>query len=181
MLCAVCQQKEATVHFTEIGEDKITKLHLCSDCARKKGLGEKDYPAISDLLTSLAGAKTISEQEGKPCPGCGLSFADFRREGRLGCGQCYNFFFPSLGPLIGSIHHQTKHAGKVPAAHREAAPALDLKSLKTALAEAVDKENFELAARLRDQIRELEKKDSAPRKTQKKNSASAPEGVPDGD
>lgn len=181
MLCAVCKKKEATVHFTEISEEKIAKLHLCEDCARKKGLGEASSPEINNLLTSLAEIKTLPEQEEIKCPACGISFAEFRMEGRLGCGECYGAFSDSLASLIANIHHGKSHAGKVPAAFRHLKPVRDLKRLKADLAKAVREEEFEAAARLRDRIRELEGKSAAARESSADDPPAPPGGTPDGD
>ncbi len=178
MLCAACKKKEATVHFTEITDDKIVKLHLCEDCSREKGLGEESSPEIHDLLSSLAEIKTLPGQEDTRCPDCGIGFADFRKEGRLGCAGCYRAFSDGLVSLISNIQHQTRHTGKTPAAFRHLKPAPDLNRLKADLNRAIREEDFEAAARLRDRIRELKKKPPPPPGD---DPAPPPKGDPDGD
>lgn len=178
MLCAACKQKEATVHLTEITEDKISKLHLCRDCAREKGVDEHAPVEVNNLLASMAEVKPLPEQEDVKCPECGISFSEFRKEGRLGCGRCYQAFSAGLLSLIGNIQHGEMHEGKVPASARSHSPSAALKRLKADLARAVSEERFEEAARLRDRIRQLEEKGSG-------SSGNAPpassRGGPDGD
>ncbi len=155
MLCQNCQKNEATVHLTEIKDDKTVTIHLCEDCARKKGINVKPPFSLSDFLSGLAELNIAPEEEDVICPRCGITLAEFRSGGRLGCGQCYQVFSRSLLPLITTIQKGENHQGKVPAAHP---PRPDLESLKKALREAVGEEKFERAAILRDRIKQLGKR-----------------------
>ena len=154
MLCQSCQKKEATVHLTEIKDDKIITIHLCEQCAREKGINVNPPFSLSDFLSSLAEVNVAPEEEDIKCPQCGLSWAEFRSGGRLGCGHCYQVFNRSLLPLITTIQKGVNHHGKVPAAHP---PRPDLEALKKELQDAVGKEEYEKAARLRDLIKRIGK------------------------
>ena len=168
MLCDICGKNEATVHLTEIIDNKISKLHLCEDCARKKGAEMEEHFGLNDLLAGLAdfGTKVSPKKEIKvKCPKCGMAYEDFKKTGRLGCGTCYSAFEGSLVPLIKRIHGSTEHFGKAPVkiskpsrvtARRK--KVSELEELKAGLQRAIKLEEFEEAAQLRDKIRELEKK-----------------------
>ncbi len=165
MTCDLCGEKEATVHFTEIIDDQTRELHLCEACAQEKGALSAQHFGLADLLAGLADFGTKLEGAPPPktkCPGCGMTYEDFRKSGRLGCGRCYEAFRQSLAPLLKRIHGSTQHMGKAPP--EEAAPVKgkvpkeseDLAALKERLRQAVAQEAFEEAARLRDRIRAME-------------------------
>ncbi|MBI3332914.1 MAG: UvrB/UvrC motif-containing protein [Candidatus Omnitrophica bacterium] len=167
MTCDLCGQNEATVHLTEIINDSSRELHLCETCAREKGQQTAQQFGLAELLGGLAdfGAKL----EGGPaktklsCPQCGMTYEDFRKSGRLGCGNCYEAFHRYLAPLLKRIHGSTQHVGRSPSAAAPAqaqgeGPKDELARLKTSLKEAVAGEAFEEAARLRDRVRALEAK-----------------------
>ncbi len=173
MVCDICGKKESTVHLTEIIDNKISKLHLCEECARKKGAEMEEHFGLSDLLAGLAdfeGAVPIKKEKKLKCPNCGLSYDDFRKTGRLGCSECYATFEDSLVPLIKRIHGSSEHVGKAPAKTNKSTKTLKvsaakktkakdpLTDLKSRLESAVKLEEFEEAAKIRDQIKRLEKK-----------------------
>ena len=86
MICEICKKKEATVQYTEVVDNKIIKMNLCEECAKKKGVTIKAPFTISDLLAGLADLSLRAEEDVKStCPGCGLSYIDFRKTGRLCC------------------------------------------------------------------------------------------------
>ena len=154
MLCHLCQKNEATVHFTEIVEDKMQKVDLCEACSKDKGLAENTGSTLADLLLGLA----TSSHEVK-CPGCGLTQADFKKSGRLGCAQCYQAFAEGLESLLKSMHKGIKHVGKVPVAAKQARESGDrLKTLERQMRKAIEEERFEQAAVLRDEINQLRAK-----------------------
>ena len=169
MVCDICGKNNATVHLTEIIDNKMSKLHLCEECARKKGTEMEEHFGLSDLLAGLAdfGTKTGQEKETKvKCPRCGMTYKDFKNIGRLGCSDCYTTFDESLSPLIKRIHGSAEHFGKTPSKPKRAAAKSaprkkkedKMDELKERLQRAVKLEEFEEAAKLRDKIRELEKK-----------------------
>ena len=186
MTCDLCGQNEATVHLTEIINDQTRELHLCEPCAREKGVQAAQGFGLADLLAGLAdfGTRLEGETKSKPiCLQCQMSYDDFRKSGRLGCGECYGAFHRFLSPLLKRIHGSIQHVGKTPAKMQPLAPkgpALshskeslpskvegqtdELKRWKERLRQLVAEEAFEEAARLRDKIRALEAKQKRPKK-----------------
>src|SRR3989338_413061 len=117
MLCEICGRKEATVHLTEIVNEKVTKLHLCEDCAREKGSEMEEHFGLNDLLAGLADLGATIEPEMMEtikCPSCGFTYHEFKKVGRLGCGACYESFKKHLVPLLKRIPGSDRHVGKVP-------------------------------------------------------------------
>ncbi|MCK4262103.1 UvrB/UvrC motif-containing protein [bacterium] len=165
MLCEVCGKSQATVHYTEIINNDATEMHLCEDCAQKKGAILKPHFPLADLLSGLIDFKlplTLKEEGRGKCPQCGMTYSDFKKIGRLGCGQCYNTFKESLAPLLKRVHGSNEHVGKSPAlAGKAMRTTQQLRQLKEKLQRAIQREEFEEAARLRDRIREIEKKNEA--------------------
>jgi protein arginine kinase activator len=182
MMCDNCRKHPATVHLTEIIDDQISELHLCEQCAHKKSAQMEQQFGLSDLLAGLAdlekpAAKTEEESAVIKCPTCGMTYKDFRKTGRLGCGDCYNAFKSFLGPLLKRIHGTNNHCGKCPIPAKSAVKpgrrkgvgpaAPDIGALKCRLQKAVELEAYEEAARIRDQIKELEKKQQPEARGQK--------------
>ena len=161
MLCQICNEQQATVHYTEILNNKAVELHLCEDCARKKEIIDQSGNFLmSDLVKGLAGfVGTEDVEENLKCDNCGLLFSDFRKTGRFGCSRCYKAFQAELEPLIKRIHGSTKHVGNVmPAKHAKEAQTLSkIEKLKIEMEKVVQQEAFEKAAEIRDKIKKLEK------------------------
>ncbi len=167
MLCDSCHKKEATVHLTEIINNKVTKLHLCETCAKEKSDEMEEHFGLADLLSGLTNLAPSMEKEeaadpyaGIKCPSCGFTFGNFRKMGRLGCPVCYDTFKAQLEPLLLKIHGSNTHSGKVPTRKtfvKNKQALID--ELRTKLERSVKSEEFEEAARIRDQIRALEKRD----------------------
>jgi protein arginine kinase activator len=160
MTCDVCKTNEASVFLTQIVDGKMQKVNLCESCSKAKGVDDPTGFALADLLLGLGAAQEIERGGGGQahrCPGCGFSQADFKKTGRLGCAQCYETFAEGLNSLLKAMHKGTVHTGKVPARisrliERESA----LKILQRDLQKAVSEENYETAAQIRDQLRQLE-------------------------
>jgi len=165
MLCDICNKNPATVHLTEIIDDQMDELHLCEQCAHQKSLQMEQHFGLSDLLGGLAEfEKPTKEKEATvtvKCANCGLTYADFKKIGRLGCSECYNTFKKYLGPLLKKVHGSIIHFGKSPfKVARVLDKRGDLQALRYQLQKAIETEAFEDAAKIRDQIKELEKKQS---------------------
>ncbi|MDD5422406.1 MAG: UvrB/UvrC motif-containing protein [Candidatus Omnitrophota bacterium] len=162
MICDVCGKNEATVHLTEIVNEKVTKLHLCEGCAKEKGSEMEEHFGLSDLLAGLADLGANIEPESTDimkCPTCGFTFLDFKKTGRLGCGNCYEIFKGQLAPLLKRIHGADRHVGKVPLrVGKTVKDTRTLQELKLRMEKAIQAEQFEEAAKLRDEIKELESK-----------------------
>ncbi|MFA5431090.1 MAG: UvrB/UvrC motif-containing protein [Candidatus Omnitrophota bacterium] len=163
MLCDICGKNQATVHLTEIVDDQMSELHLCEECARNKSAQMEQQFGLSDILAGMAdfdkpqkAAETVSLK----CPNCGLTYAEFKKIGRLGCGDCYAAFRQYLAPLLKRIHGSVRHSGKFPVnqEQRTEQPRAknELQELRRRLLKAVEREDFEEAAGLRDRIREME-------------------------
>jgi len=168
MQCDVCGKKKATVHLTEIVDEQMTEMHLCESCAREKSVHMEQQFGLADLLAGLADfgqqVKDVEKVKIK-CSGCGLTYEDFRKFGRLGCSECYASFREYLGVLLKKIHGSARHSGKMPAKYQVLSTKTDadpLEELKHHLKQAIQAENFEKAAELRDKIHELEKKKGSP-------------------
>jgi protein arginine kinase activator len=159
MLCCICKEREATVHYTKIDGDKVQKVDLCEECSKTKGVNDPVGFELADLLLGLGASKEIEQSAGGveiKCPRCGFTQADFKKAGRLGCPECYKTFAEGLEGLLKSMHKGTRHVGKVPDALRQSRELSDrLKSLQKKLAKAVQDENFEQAASLRDEIKQM--------------------------
>ncbi len=166
MVCDICGKGAATVHLTEIIDNQMAELHLCEGCARAKSMEMEQQFGLADLLAGLSNFGDQVEAGGLAklkCPSCGLTYEDFQKIGRLGCSECYRSFVLHLKPLLKKIHGSNQHLGKLPdklpqAQNPAKIKSSSLKELKDKLQLAVQSEEFEEAAKLRDKIRELEKK-----------------------
>lgn len=162
MLCSICQKNEAKVHLTQIVDDKMQKIDLCEECSKAKGVTDPAGFSFADLLlgASSGAADTEARPMVKPgeltCSSCGVAQSDFKKSGRFGCPQCYATFGEGLPAMLKTMHRGLKHVGKVPQSFRPRRDASDLlKQLNRRLEKAIETENFEEAAQLRDQIRAL--------------------------
>ncbi|MCD6339348.1 MAG: UvrB/UvrC motif-containing protein [Verrucomicrobia bacterium] len=159
MLCTVCKKKEATVHLTQIVGDKLIKVDLCEECAKEKGIDDPTGFALAEVLMGLG----VSEEAGQTasqtrCPQCGCSHADFKKTGRLGCPKCYEVFAEELAEVLKSMHRGARHVGKAPRKKQRARSVEErIELLQRKLEQAVAVEEYEEAARLRDEIRTLKK------------------------
>jgi protein arginine kinase activator len=162
MLCCVCKEKEATVHLTQIQSDKMQKVDLCEECAKQKGVNDPTGFSLADLLLGLGASQEMESAAGGvdlKCPKCGFTQADFKKAGRLGCADCYATFAEGLEGLLKTMHKGTRHVGKVPQALQQSREMAErLKTLQKKLSKAVDDENFEQAALLRDEIKQMSNK-----------------------
>src|SRR5438552_5862949 len=169
MLCQICGKNAATVHFTEIHDNKMSEIHVCERCAEEKGLhasAKKHKFDIADLLAEMVDGMTTTEEERVghvQCPRCGLLYSAFKETGRLGCAECYNAFQFQLRPLLRRIHGDTRHKGKTPARDGQVVSiARQVQRLYDELQRAVEREEFERAAEVRDEIKRLEEQEKAP-------------------
>ena len=158
MLCCICKEKEATVHLTQIAGENMQKVDLCEECAKTKGVNDPTGFSLADLLLGLGASQEIEQAgggAGLKCPACGFTQADFKKAGRLGCPVCYQTFAEPLEGLLKTMHKSTRHVGKVPESLRQTRDLTDrLKHLQKKLARAIEEEDFEEAAILRDEIKQ---------------------------
>ncbi|MDZ7295062.1 MAG: UvrB/UvrC motif-containing protein [candidate division KSB1 bacterium] len=162
ILCDLCGVNPATLKLTQVINDEHTELHLCKQCAEEKGLGIPfgALPsAFGAMIVGFLGAQlagTTRTVGSLKCEHCGITKDDFERTGLLGCGRCYETFSEDLKFILRRIHGSNKHIGTRPPAFREAKEHPNIEQLRQRLQEAVAKEEFEEAARLRDLITDLE-------------------------
>jgi protein arginine kinase activator len=163
MQCEHCGKRPAVVHFTEIVNNKKSEDHVCEQCAEERGYHVpllKSTFSVGDLLAGMVDQPGQGEEAkvGRvQCPRCGLVYSEFKESGRLGCSECYATFRSQLRPLLRRIHGSTKHVGKAPARDTErVALRREVQRLYEELQRAVEREEFENAAGLRDQIRAME-------------------------
>lgn len=168
MICQECGNKPATLHFTKIVNGEKTEFHICETCAREKGEiipGTPNGFSIHNLLSGLldfepqSAAKAGANQTALRCEHCGLTYAQFSKLGRFGCSECYKYFEPRLDPLFKQVHGNVAHVGKVP---KRTGGLIkykrEIETLKKELQARIDQEEFEQAAKIRDEIKELEKR-----------------------
>ena len=159
MVCDVCKANPATVFLTQIIDGKMQKVNLCESCAKEKGVTDPLSFGLADLLPGLVAEAVAGEPGESPqrCPVCGFTQADFKKTGRFGCPDCYNAFADGLAGLLKAMHRRTKHTGKIPSRLRRSTElSARIEKIRKELETAVTDENYEAAARLRDELRNLE-------------------------
>jgi len=163
MLCDNCGKEPARVHYKEIKDDKAVEFNLCEKCAAEKGIqvvGKKKPFSIASILAGMAEEATSSTAR---CQTCGLSYAEFRENARLGCADCYSAFREQLKPLLKRIHGSGTHLGKAPSSSEGLVERMrEIEDLKAQLRAAVEQEDFEKAAEIRDRIKCLEGGEAKP-------------------
>jgi protein arginine kinase activator len=163
--CQFCS-KPATVHLTDIVNNQKKDMHLCQACAEAQQLVTKhqeiNLPAILQALIGQHLGPQTDELARLTCPACGIKYMEFRAQGRLGCPHDYAVFRLGLAPLLERIHRSTRHVGKSP---RQGAPSAsrqaELVELRRRLQSAIETEEYEEAARLRDLLRKKEATDES--------------------
>lgn len=165
MLCQKCKKNEATVYYKQNINGKVTEVALCSDCAAANGMDMSGmmYDPFSfaglNLFGGLFGAATrrISDGGRKVCPLCGSTLSDIASSGKVGCAKCYETFRSELEPTIARIHGRVKHAGRAPKEFKVKNEIQNkLEKLNEELRAAIEKQEFEEAAKLRDEIKKLQ-------------------------
>jgi protein arginine kinase activator len=163
MLCQDCKKNEATVHLTQIINNEKLVLSLCKDCAALRGfhspLDNVPFP-LAEMLSGFIKKEYPDKAEKKmpdlKCNNCGLTFEQFVQQGRFGCAECYNAFRERLEHIMRKIHGSSLHKGKLPvAAKDEKLPVMEEERLEDELRKAIESEDFERAADLRDKLKTL--------------------------
>jgi len=168
MQCQKCE-KPATFHITELTGGKPQELHLCEDHAREYLTSSSSEPVGAGSMAAVLAqqiaqqmaigqtAEALAELDQQACPVCGITFYEFRSQGRLGCPHDYICFRRQLEPLILNIHGETHHTGKSPRrGSGDSQRRTELIRLRREMKEAIEKEDFERAAELRDEIQRTE-------------------------
>lgn len=171
MLCQICNKNKATITIVKIVGDNKTEFKVCPECANSLLGNSISYLSFSqndikELLDNYL-STFLLDQEGKrttgfppelSCSNCGYTYNEFIQTGKLGCSQCYECFRDHINPLLNRLHGHSQHIGIVPLAFQEHLNSLKkIKEIRKELQQAIVKEEYEKAAKLRDMIREEEK------------------------
>ena len=161
MVCDVCKEGDAVIQLTEIEGTGVRLLHLCERCAAERGVETSvaaPKPQISDFLQSVHQAMQATQGDAARCAFCSSTFRDFRSSGRLGCALCYEAFEKSMRDLLRRVHGGSQHVGR-----RYASPDPEVlpeagtaNELRDQLRRAIESEQFEIAAGIRDRLRGME-------------------------
>jgi protein arginine kinase activator len=153
--CDLCS-KPATVHLTQIVNNKVHKVDLCEECAQAKGVTDPSGFSLADLLLKASLNPEPAAGGGMRCEQCGFTQNDFKKHGRFGCSSCYETFKGLVEPMLDNMHKGVTHTGKVPARALERKSLYDrLTKLELDLSEAIKSERYEDAARARDEINQV--------------------------
>lgn len=177
MKCDKCRDREATIYYTEIINGEKTELHLCEGCATEftsyqihSAIGSKEIE-LGGLLSSILGnyysnqpVKEESKAAMIKCESCGMTYDAFLQGGKFGCANCYTSFGKQIEKNLRQIHGASNHVGKRPKGFISKTDQIikdlsQVERLSIQLQDAIEKEEFEEAARLRDLIRDLKKKE----------------------
>jgi protein arginine kinase activator len=166
MQCQICNKNEATIHLTEIADGARAEMHICEHCAQQEGIAVKSQIPLNELLSSLLAVQPTDEELFGPseketatsCSNCGFTLDQFRKEAVLGCPYDYEVFEKPLRRLIKKAHNgSTAHCGKIPSKTSAGTKKqIQLITLRQRLEAAVQSEDYELAAELRDKIKKYE-------------------------
>lgn len=185
MLCEICKKNQATFFYKQTKNGVTFEKNLCSSCAKEQGLtanyGLFDFDGIAsdDFFGGLFGSFAAGQPKivaAQKCEKCGMTLGELLNSGRVGCAQCYAVFRNSLIPTVTKIHGNVAHCGKVPLISEDTAGATEkeekkatepvhelsdsekIAQLKEKLKNAIETQEYEMAAEYRDRIKELEKK-----------------------
>ena len=161
MVCDTCGERDAVVHLTQVVDGAVTQVNLCGQCAADRGV---ETPAaappktpLTSLLATVQQQMAGSAADQARCAFCQATYKDFRATGRLGCARCYSAFEPQLRDLLQRVHGATRHTGRQygPPAPDLLQRASTVLELREQLRRAIELEQFEQAAKLRDQLKEV--------------------------
>lgn len=162
MKCECCSKTEATIHLTQVIDGEVKKLNLCQVCAQKNGIDLNSPISITDVLLGLGNpasgepSKADLSEFDLSCSRCQMTRAEFKKRARLGCPECYKAFMGELNAITQAMHHSRQHVGKIPARQgNEARITAQIAALQKEIETAIAKEEYEVAANLRDKIKSL--------------------------
>lgn len=164
MLCDKCGKNNATIHFTKIINGHVEEKHLCEACAKENDELDLNFEipfSFEKLFTGLIDSMQEGVEKTKDisCPKCGLTYRKFQEVGKFGCAKCYEIFKKDISSLLKGIHGHNTHQGKVPVETKDKViQKKAIESLKIELEKSIEREDFERAAYLRDEINRLREK-----------------------
>ena len=162
MLCENCRENDAVVNLTTINNNVVTQQHLCEKCAAAKGVETSGtlskHPLLGEILNEVQKNSLGPGDDARACHFCHATTRDFRATGRLGCAQCYTAFDRHLRELLRKLHGNSRHVGRSyePPNQELLDRVGSAAQLRERLRRAIDTEQFELAAELRDRLRGVE-------------------------
>ena len=162
MKCECCHQKEATIHLTQVIDGATKKLNLCQECAQENGIDLNSPISITDVLLGLGAQPPVLDRSAEmafdlSCSRCQMTRTEFKKRARVGCPECYNAFMGELNALTKAMHPGSQHIGKIPARQgNKARITAQVAALQKDIETAIGKEQYEMAANLRDKIRALQ-------------------------
>jgi protein arginine kinase activator len=160
MLCERCKKNDASYHMTKIVQNKKVEIHLCEQCARE--MGETSSPLsfqniISELMGYISQPYEMEKHYEPRCGNCGTYFSEFKKGGLLGCSECYRSFSEELNPVLRKVQGSIKHVGKVPKSRgKTQSDKGEINGLQIMLQRAIENEEYEEAAKIRDEIKKLQ-------------------------
>lgn len=158
-LCEQCGEQKASIYITEITDGRAVKKHICRRCYES----EEDAPALSssELISKLVGiiAPELRKAGKRKCPECGIDYVEFRQSFRFGCPNDYSVFHRALDDLFLEIHGARRHTGKIPVGRAQTALGGQerIELLRREMQRAVETEDYERAAHLKDSIEKMER------------------------
>ena len=184
MLCSNCGKNEANVHYTHVVNGEKTEYNLCDECAKKLGIDDIDFSMpisfsnfIGDFFEEDGLLPSFSGNMITKCPKCGLTYDEFAKNGKFGCGECYETFANKIESVLKNLHGSSKHRGRAPQRLQEPKyknevnedadikhePVIDktmqrIDELNEDIKKAIKEERYEDAAKIRDEIKKLEQK-----------------------
>lgn len=188
MLCSNCGKNEANVHYTHVINGEKTEYNLCDECAKKLGIDDIDFNMpisfsnfIGDFFDEDSLMPSFSGNMITKCPKCGLTYDEFAKNGKFGCGECYETFAGKIESVLKNLHGSAKHRGRAPRRLAEGTTKLTKKDdiakepeikneplvdktmeqidkLNSDIKLAIKEERYEDAAKIRDEIKKLEQK-----------------------
>jgi len=167
MHCQRCKEQTATIHLTEINNGQRQETHLCEICAEQEGLAIKSQIPLNELLSTLLASQSsgkeqpvseVASENEESCPSCGMTMGEFQKGRLLGCANDYEELGDSLEPIIEKNQGgHTAHKGKVPAnTPEDSKKQVKILQLRRELEDAVENEDYENAAQIRDRIEHLQ-------------------------
>jgi protein arginine kinase activator len=175
MICDFCKSNEASIHLIKVTNNNVEKINLCMDCIKNYSFfsTEDFFNDLTKILSKFFEIdikisnkddsdklfEGVSVDDNKKCSFCNIDLNTIKSIGRVGCANCYNEFRDVLNPIVKTIHGSLEHKGKVPVkSSNDVKIEKEIRDLKYQLKEEVTVENFEVAAKLRDTIKKLQKK-----------------------
>ncbi|CDI50850.1 UvrB/UvrC motif-containing protein [Clostridium tetani] len=170
MLCERCKKNNANVHITKVINGDKQELNVCNRCASEMGdiyssIGDADFTSpytfqnlLSGLMDYMNGSPEKTSVNIETCKKCGNSYLEFKEKGLAGCSQCYKNLSNTFQPVIKRVQGNVIHTGKIPKrAGKYIIKKNKVQNLKEDLKKAIEEEEYERAAELRDMIKELER------------------------